>query len=341
VIGWYVHHVGRGHLTRATAVAARLRHRVTGLGSLPPPTGWPGRWVELERDDVHPPYAARADVTARGTLHWAPVHDPGLATRQARVARWLARERPSLLVVDVSVEVALLARLCGVPVAVVALPGDRLDRAHRTAYDLAEVLVAPWPEGTHSAGWPEAWLAKTCHVGAVSRFDGAPRPVGVLGPRPRVLLLWGAGGRTTTDADVRTARAATPDWDWVVRTPEAPSADLWRELADADVVVTHAGQNAVAEVAAARRPAVVVAQPRPFGEQVATARAVQRLGVAVGLESWPAEQDWPATLEKALAVGGDAWAAWSSGDGAYRAARRLDALADGLRPASARGLGRP
>ena len=64
----------------------------------------------------------------------------GLLRRGAAVVRWVERHRPSLVVVDVSVEVTLLVRLLGVPVVVVAMQGDRHDRAHRTAYDAATAL---------------------------------------------------------------------------------------------------------------------------------------------------------------------------------------------------------
>ncbi len=147
-------------------------------------------------------------------------------------------------------------------------------------------------------------------------------------------MLWGAGGRATSAADVDAARRATPGWEWVERDP-ASRGSLWAALADADVVVTHGGQNAVAEVAAARRPAVVVAQPRPFGEQVATARAVEELGAAVGLVRWPMAAQWPGLLERAAAAGGDGWERWSSGHGAVTAAHHLDALASSVRPAVA------
>lgn len=43
----------------------------------------------------------------------------------AQLSGWIASERPRLLVVDVSVEVALLTVLCGVPTVVVAMPGTR------------------------------------------------------------------------------------------------------------------------------------------------------------------------------------------------------------------------
>ncbi len=89
----------------------------------------------------------------------------------AAVAAWVEQARPSLVVVDVSVEVAVLVRAMGVPVVVAAMRGQRDDRAHTTAYDLADALLAPWPAALPEP-WPQRWLDKTWHVGALSRFDG-------------------------------------------------------------------------------------------------------------------------------------------------------------------------
>ena len=84
MIGWYIHHVGVGHLTRAEAVSRELRMPVAGLSSLPPPAQWQGPWVGLDRDDD-----TAVEPTARGQLHWAPVHDDGLRSRTAEVSAWI------------------------------------------------------------------------------------------------------------------------------------------------------------------------------------------------------------------------------------------------------------
>ena len=336
MIGYYVHHHGSGHVHRATAIARATRTPVVGFSSRPRPDRWTGRWTCLP-DDASGVDRAAADVTAGGTLHWAPRHHPGLRSRMGLLGAELASGRVRLLVADVSVEVALLARLHGVPVVVVAQPGDRTDRAHRLAYDLAERLLAPWP-ARPAPSWPRSWIDKTVHVGAVSRFDGRPIERNAAGRH--VLALWGSGGLDIAPAALRAAAAATPDWSWQVAGPPAPSLgeatnlrwdgwleDVWTALGDADVVVTHAGQNALAEVAAARRPAVVIPQQRPHDEQRATADALARAGLAVVAPCWPEPADWPQLLRRAVAHGGDAWSEWSSGVGADRAAAVLDDLA--------------
>ncbi|MGW3214159.1 glycosyltransferase [Streptomyces parvus] len=336
MIGYYVHHQGNGHLHRARSIAAHCPLTVTGLSSLPAPDDWPGPWVRLPRDDDGDP-ATHGDVTAGGRLHWAPVLHAGHRDRMAQIAEWIAATSPALLVSDVSVEVALLARLLGTPTAVVAMRGERTDAPHRTAYDLAELLLAPWPSTLPEPGWPGHWRAKTVHTGAFSRFDGrspAPADEPTDGTR-RVLLLMGSGGRDISAAEVAAARAASPGWRWAtLGGPDGRwSADPWPALCAADVVVTHGGQNALAECAAARRPAVVVPQERPFGEQAATGRALTRGRLAVVTPRWPDADDWAALLEQAHAQGGDRWSHWAPGDGATHAARALaDAASKGRTP---------
>ena len=250
----------------------------------------------------------------------------------AQLTAWAAAERPRALVVDVSVEVTLLARLCGVPCVVVAMPGRRDDRAHRLAYDTADALLAPWPRGAHDLHWPRHWVDKAWFVGGISRFDGrqplpAPRVTANGSGGRTVLVLWGAGGRSTTAAEVRAAQDATPGWTWVERSAElAGGDDLWADLQHADVVVSHAGQNAVAEIAAARRPAVVVAQPRPHSEQEWTARRIDDWRIAVGRPAWPDARDWPSLLDLALDRGGQGWSRWSDGAGALQVADHLTRL---------------
>lgn len=326
MIGYYVHHQGRGHLGRMLSVTRHLDTPVTVLSSLSPPAGCELPWVRLSRDDEG---GAVADADAGGTLHWAPRHDDGLRERSLQIVRWVAQERPTLVVVDVSVEVTLLVRLTGTPVVVAAMPGARTDRPHRTAYDAADALLAPWPRGLGVERWPAEWSAKTHYVGAIGRFDDRTAPdrpaPDRTGAGRRGLLLWGFGGGAPTDVQLEGLRAATAGWTWEVAGAGAVRSqdEIWSALGRADLVVAHGGQNSLAEIGAARVPAVLVAAPRPFDEQAHTVRALDRAGIAVGLMEWPDADRWPALVERAQDLGGDGWRRWTSGDGAQRAAAAL------------------
>ena len=324
MIGYYVHHVGRGHLNRACQLAAELASRgesVTGLSSLPRPEGWIGDWEHLPRDD-EPAVVGAPD--ARGRLHWAPLDHAGLRGRMAQISRWIERAAPAVLVCDVSVEVELLARVHGVRVVGVVLPGTRDDPAHLLGFDIADLLVGFWPPAAHGMlrGAPYEVKERVHAIGALSRFalTDAERP----DPGNAVLLL-GSGGHAMSPADVATMRRQTPGWRWTLLIGGGGSCrdDPWPLIRSAEVVVTHAGQNALAEVATARRPAVVLPQERPHDEQRVTA-SVLRDGdwPALVRDTWPT-QGWAELLDQASSLNGEGWADWCDGRAAQRFADLL------------------
>ncbi|MCW2811230.1 MAG: hypothetical protein JWP61_1688 [Friedmanniella sp.] len=336
MIGYYIHHHGSGHLHRALAIQAEVDTPVTGLSTAARPAQWRGPWVQLP-DDAGAD--GTEDLSAHGRLHYVPRGHAGLRDRMAAIAGWIAAHDPRLMVVDVSVEVALLARLHGVPVVTVAQPGGRGDAGHRLGYDISSTILAPWPAeaGPLWEGSP-ADAVKTRYVGPVARFRD---PVGTPLPR-RVVVLNGTGGAGPTAADVSAARAATPEWEWLHLDREHGTwvDDPWPVLCSATVVVSHAGQNAVAEISAARRPAILLPQDRPFGEQYAMARALERLAWAPvrACSRWPTPREWPLLLERVRRLDGASWSRWNDGLGVGRAAALLTRLAAGLPAAELEGL---
>jgi hypothetical protein len=323
MIGYYVHHQGRGHLHRAEALAATLDDDVTGLSSLARPPGWTGDWVQLPPDDDDP---VPRDVTAGGQLHWAPRHDPGVRARAAALSGWVARTGPRVVVVDVSVEAALLVRLHGVPVVAVVLPGRRTDPAHLTCFRSAGALVsfAPREAGSLHPGLPDDVVRRVARVGAVSRMP-VGRPGSPEGQAHHVVVLEGRGGDPMTRADPDSLARLAPGWRWTV----LGGAGAWVDdptpvLRTADVVVTHAGESALADVAALRRPAVVVPADRPFDEQVVTAAALARGNWPVEVVPTFPDVGWPALLDRVAALDASRWDRWCDG----RAAQRFAAVVE-------------
>lgn len=333
--GYYIHHHGHGHLHRAGTVAravARTHGSVlTGLSSRPRPAGWFGPWVGLA-DDADPVSGPDLNPTAFGRLHHVPSGHPGLRSRAAAVSAWIASTAPRVLVVDVSVEIALLARLHGVPVVSMGMPGFRHDSAHDIGYGVSDLVLGPWPAAASRylhGGTPDGRLAA---VGAISRFDPVDGPVDI---RPgSVVVLNGTGADpddpTALSAEL-VAAAGRHATDWSLEYLAGQGhwvEDPWSRLSTAEVVVSHCGQNAVAEIAATRRPAVLVPSARPFDEQWATARALRELDLpAVVLDRWPSPQDWPRVLARAAARNGADWVRWNDGRGAERAADLIAAVA--------------
>ncbi len=371
MIGWYIHHQGQGHLHRAVTLARSLSPDtpVTGFSSRPAPAGWPGEWVQLAPDWEEGPTEAHAD--AGGALHWAPLGHHGLRERSAQISAWIREAGPELFIADVSVEAALLARLHGVPVVTVALPGDRTDPAHELGYRISEAVLGFWPasaegilrgpgflpmpqpDGVGMSGSPghergvEApdggnapprnappsratpSAPSFCALGGLSRFAPQDEAPTAVGPHrgPHVLLLNGRGGGELPPQAERAIAEALPEAEVTVLGGEHWTEDPWPLLQRADVVVTAAGQNAVAEVAASRTPAVVLSHERPHQEQEFMRRTLLR-------GPWPAvaapeEQTAPAwgrALREAMALDGTGWESWCDGRAAQRFLAALEEI---------------
>lgn len=243
-----------------------------------------------------------------------------------RIADWVAEARPDAFVVDVSVEVALFVRLLGIPVIVMALPGKRIDAPHLLVHRLADHIVAAWPKALWVPAWLRQYGHKTSYVGGISRFEGRRRPTTESGDAATALVLSGADGAFgselapcwATDAGLRwTMLGGTGRWH----------ADPWAQICGAAVVVTHAGQGCIADVAAAQRPAVVIPQPRPFDEQAATALVLRRHRLAIVAQDWPDQRAWPALLAHARAGDTRRWQRWEVDGAARRAADAIEATA--------------
>ncbi|EAP98138.1 hypothetical protein JNB_14278 [Janibacter sp. HTCC2649] len=350
-VGWYVHHHGAGHRTRAAVVGAELVNRgadVTLLGSDLDRQGAHDRSLHTVLLAMDAPLAEGAtesdcDVTVRGTMHWAPLWHNGFQERMTTIARWIQVEEPDVFVVDVSCEVAVLVRLLGVPVVIVAQPGDRRDGAHSAALDAASAVLAPWPSWATDQLWrrPETASAdprihSVVAVGGISgRADHGPAPDGDLSSpasgreRPRGLMLTGSEGFDDPDLPAVIARAV-PEVDWTVAGAGVWVPDVHKELADSAIVVTHAGQNAIADVAGSRTPAVVVPQRRPFDEQAHMGNLLGSSGMAhvVGADDLEGA-DWRELVHQARAAGGQGWEKWGCHGASARAASLIEVVAGG------------
>ncbi|CUR57959.1 conserved hypothetical protein [metagenome] len=333
MIGYYVHHHGSGHLHRAAALSAALKHEVVVISSLDKPDNWVGDWVRVPRDDTG---ASVHDVTAHGRFHWLPQRDRGLRARMSRLASWIYLNNPELLISDVSVEVTVLARLHGVPVLTVMLPGRRDDAPHQLAMEISATLVAAWPEDMPHLlpGVSESVRSRVHYIGGVSRFpvderSSAPR----RGDAHRVAVMMGAGGNAPSSTTWARARSMTPEWDWTIMGYDDQQwhQDPYQVLLNSDVAVIQAGQNAVAEVAAARLPAVIIPADRPHDEQRTTARALSHDWPALVIED-PDVADWSQVLDQARALDIHPWQRWCDG----RAGERFAAVVDDLLAAAPR-----
>lgn len=306
MIGFYAHHHGSGHVHRCRAIMAAL-DRPAQLLSTDPSAD-----VVLV-DDAGA--SISGDRDAHGTLHHVPPGHAGLRGRMAQIAAWIDEHRPAAFYVDVSVEVALLARLMGVPVVTLAMPGERFDDPHQLGYRQASALIAAWPNWVPVPPHLRAHSGFLHQVGGISRFDAPAEP----GPDCDVVVLSGRGGTGWTEAQWDQVRAACPDRDFLFLGGDAFVDDPMPYLSSARVVVSAAGQNSVADLAVAGAKTILLPQERPFREQHATAQLLDAAGIAVAADAFPAAGEWPALLEQAESLD-SRWPRWQTSGAAARAA---------------------
>lgn len=305
MIGFYAHHHGSGHVHRCRAIMAAL-DRPAQLLSTDPSAD-----VVLV-DDAGA--SISGDRDAHGTLHHVPPGHAGLRGRMAQIAAWIDEHRPAAFYVDVSVEVALLARLMGVPVITLAMPGVRDDAAHQLGYRQAAAIIAAWPNWVPLPEHLRAHGPRVHQVGGISRFRGVEDVID-----GDVVVLSGRGGSGWTRGQWDAVQEACPGRSFLFLGGDTAVADPLPYLAGARVVVTAGGQNSVADIAVADTPALVLPQERPFAEQHATAALLDAAGLAVVRSQFPAAADWPDLLDVTNSLD-SRWIRWQTSGAAQRAA---------------------
>ncbi|PST83946.1 hypothetical protein C7T94_04165 [Pedobacter yulinensis] len=318
---FYIHHHGSGHLMRALSIARHLPaadviFAGSGLEARRAliPAGL--KWIDLPSDlpgagDL----LAGAPGTTPSFVHYAPYHIQGLKSRSLELVSAFTAHPQLLLVVDVSVEVALLARLCGVPYVYIRQHGLRNDLPHRLAYEAAEMIIAPYAAEMAQPDQEGRFAEKTLFSGGFSRYTGmhaASRQV-----LPRVAVFMGQGGTCFDENFLLRLSAQLPATEIHVigRLPAVPGhrpancvfhqhlADPSDVLLTCEAVIANAGHNTVMELADLDLPFVCVPDSRPFKEQETKATHLERLRVARVV--WPEEfvqADWTACLADAIAL---------------------------------------
>ena len=346
-IGFYVHHHGRGHANRAQQIIEHLTEPVTVFGS-----SLDAVCSSAQTEKVLLPMDTGASPP-RGhdsldVLHYAPLGVPGLRERMFRMAQWIRDTNPSLLVVDVSVEVTLLARLMGVPTVVMRQNGLRDDLPHQAAFQSSAGLLAPYSSALEDETTPRWICDKTYYAGGFSRYAGrslsradARRQLGMRADTPYIVVMNGLGGVGNPLEAVAQLAQSCPEQQWWVVGPTPVASDplptnvrvvgrvedTFPYLRGATVVVASAGNNTVMEVATAGTPYVCIPEERPFQEQVAKARALDRIGAALVLSEWPRPPDWPTILSRAVGSDTEALARIIDPHGAHRCAQYVKKVA--------------
>jgi UDP-N-acetylglucosamine--N-acetylmuramyl-(pentapeptide) pyrophosphoryl-undecaprenol N-acetylglucosamine transferase len=331
-----------GPLARVAAIVPHLRSQATVLSAadlrdvplgeafrlrLPAPAG--GGAAGNASGAPKPPLPVALSLGAEGA---------------SELVAWLEQESPDLLLVDGPEDVAIFARLSGVPVAMLRRHGTRTPAQQQIVDRSVVGKLAPFPPELD----PDPGPARTVHVGFVSRFAGrvadraaARAELGVPAETRLVTVVCGQEGLGISGRELLAAAATTPGWRWHVLgrcgsgEPVPPAhvrrfgwvADPWPHLAASDVVVAGASPSAVAEVADAAVPLLAVPRTSEDDEERRFADALGAVGAAVPLGAWPPAERWAATLDAAAHMDPTPLSSRRDPHSARRAAEWLDTWA--------------
>ena len=358
-IGFFVHHQGRGHANRTRAVVAEFSRARPVSVLTADPSLFDGFSREIEIVAL-PNMIGAAVPTPRlfaeptpQVMHCVPLGVPEMRRTMRTILDHLDDREVGLFVVDVSAEIALLARAASVPAVQIRMHGDRSDIGHIGAYEACVGMLAPFDERLEQDDYPAYLRAKTFYSGGLctsvdpvpSRAEARLR-LGLDPDREIVVAVTGGGGSGTPYAPLTVAARAVPDALWLTLGPthrEGHETDFsnLRELgwvasvtdylAAADVVIASAGDNTIHEVARVGGRLVVMPEWRYFGEQTRKAEALVRLAAAVQAPVWPGDlQGWRDLLDRARRLDGAPLRPLHAPDAAARAAGWLEGLTDAL-----------
>ena len=327
-ISFFVHHQGRGHAQRTMAIVRELpaTQPVSVLTADPSLFDGFERGIEIvalpNMIGAPVPTPELYDQPTPSVMHCVPLGLAAMRQTMRRILDHLDDRDTGLFVIDVSAELALLARIASVPAIKIRMHGNRGDAGHLAAYDACAGMLAPFDERLEQADYPDWARAKTFYSGGLctSHEHGndrtaARRALGLPLDREIVVAITGGGGAGTPYAPLTVAARAAPETLFVTVGPlhrEGHETDFvnlvnhgWVShtsdyIAAADIVLASAGDNTVHEVMRTGRAFICAPEWRYFDEQQRKAESLAAVGAAIHLRNWPGDLDgWRTLLERA------------------------------------------
>ena len=333
-LGYYAHHHGSGHCRQIDKLAALLpteaRQQLTVFTSV---TSEAYTFAAIDEAQVVrlPAEDERADDVLAGragqnwqpaSLHYSPVGNSDIQQRSHKILDTIYQRRIDLMIIDVSVEVAMLCRAASVPYLYVRLPGIRDDVPHLNAFAGALALLAPYPRTLESTKTPEWISQKTLYLDFINTQQKNAQTYQdfikdlmqlitdkkalslMLNDKDKdtptiVTVIKGYGGHQAIDAKLPELRQLLPHAFIISLGPidedKRHYVDIAVDVSDVTPFIEHSdyllmacGLNAVAQAYDYATPLVVLPDDRPHQEQEVMAEALIAQGRAF---SWQQFKD--------------------------------------------------
>lgn len=312
-IGYYAHHHGSGHCRQADKLAGLLaadcRHQLTVFTTV---SADEFTFSQIDESQVVrlTPEEERDDDVLSGrpdrkflpdSLHYSPVGNADIQERSWQLLDGIRRFNIDLMIIDVSVEVAMLCRVASIPYLYVRLAGNRDDAPHLNAFAGALGLLAPFPKMLESKDTPDWVCQKTLYLdflppkaSPLPTFAGFWQQLQSLADNKNddlsqaktlITVIKGYGGHEQIDAKLPMLRQLWPTALIVSLGPISEAAkavvDIAAEVDNvapfigySDFVVMACGLNSVAEACQYQSRLVAIPDDRPHDEQHVMATAL-------------------------------------------------------------------
>lgn len=298
MIGYYAHNHGSGHCNYARLLQESLKDQMVTFTAADAHFPEGAAVVHLPDEDLNGTELPLEKFGTPSYLHYAPAGMKKITLRNYTLLKELISWSVKLLIIDVSVEVAALARVCSIPYAYVRMFGERQDLAHIGAYEGAAFLIAYYPQELEPESTP-VWIRnKTLYMGFFSRFSNqhlsAKQAYKKLRVDPKgrfITFLNGFGGDEPATLKINRLASEFPDHLVVVVGPHEVDStysnviytgvvqDISPYVLVSDFVVGACGSNSVSELASLRARFVALPEERPFNEQRCFARMLEKRGL--------------------------------------------------------------
>lgn len=326
-IGYYAHHHGSGHCRQIDKLAALLptqkRQQLTVFTSLAPEAYAFTAIDEQQIIRLHPE-DERTDDVLKGragkywqpaSLHYSPIGNADIQKRSHQILNTIVQRNIDLMIIDVSVEVAMLCRTASIPYLYVRLPGLRDDMPHIDAFAGALALLAPYPQAIEAAMTPSWVCQKTVYLDFINLTKNNtsshqdfiktlttltadhPNVSPSFATKPIITVVKGYGGHEAIDAKLPELRRLLPSAFIISLGPidndmrayvdiDTHVEDVTPFMHHSDYLLMACGLNAVAQAYYCATPLVVLPDERPHQEQATMAQALIDQGRALSWEQF-------------------------------------------------------
>ena len=313
-LGYYAHHHGSGHCRQIDKLAALLpvdaKSQLIVFTSLSPDDY---SFSSLDKQQIIRLQAEDecADDVLKGrageyfqpaSLHYSPVGNSNIQKRSHQILDTIYQHHIDLMVIDVSVEVAMLCRAASIPYLYIRLPGIRDDTPHLNAFAGALALLAPYPRLLEATMTPEWVGKKTLYLDFINttqqkelnyhEFMKILTKLNALNLKdwgedaPTIItVIKGYGGHKAIDMKLPELRHLLPNAFIISLGPindnmrchvdiAAQVNDVTPFIQHSDYLLMACGLNAVAQAYDYATPLVVLPDDRPHQEQEVMAQAL-------------------------------------------------------------------